>query len=109
MLIICRRYRTSFSAYLEGEIDTRLSQSLEEHLDDCPECAVVLETFRKTIALCQDLPLLPVPNELHSRIMQLLESEFQPELPIMHLTIRRRVTRKGKGNKDKKVKAKVKK
>ena len=102
MVIICRRYRISLSAYLENELDASLNRLLEEHLIDCPECAAVLETFRKTIALCRDLPLLPVPDELHFRIMQLLESEFQPEPPALHLTIRRRVTRKSKKNKSKK-------
>ena len=104
MVIICRRYRISLSAYLENELDANRNRLLEEHLIDCPECAAVLETFRKTIALCRDLPLLPVPDELHFRIMQLLEREFQPEPPTMHLIIKRRVT--GKRKRATKVKAK---
>jgi anti-sigma factor RsiW len=99
MVIICRRYRISLSAYLENELDANRNRLLEEHLIDCPECVAVLETFRKTIALCRDLPLLPVPDELHSRIMQLLEREFQPEPPTIHLIIRRRTARKSKGRK----------
>jgi len=102
MVIICRRYRVSLSAYLENELDAHLNRLIEEHLIDCPECAAVLETFRKTIGLCQNLPPLPVPEELHSRIMQILEKEFQPEPPTLHLIIRRRVTRKNKGRKSKK-------
>jgi anti-sigma factor RsiW len=101
MVIICRRYRISLSAYLENELDATLNRLLKEHLIDCPECAAVLETFRKTIALCRDLPLLPVPDELHFRIMQLLEREFQPEPPALHLTIRRKITRKNKRRKSK--------
>lgn len=105
MVIICRRYRISLSAYLENELDANLNRLLEEHLVDCPECVAVLETFRKTIALCRELPLLPVPDEIHSRIMQILKREFQPELSNMHLIIKRRVTgkrKKNKGNKSKK-------
>ena len=99
MIIICRRYRISLSAYLENELNENRNRLLEEHLIDCPECAAVLETFRKTIALCRELPLLPVPEELHFRIMQLLEKEFQPKHTVLRLTIRRRATRKNKGNK----------
>ncbi|MFA5392850.1 MAG: zf-HC2 domain-containing protein [Candidatus Ratteibacteria bacterium] len=103
MVIICRRYRISLSAYLENELDANRNRLLEEHLVNCPECIAVLETFRKTIALCRDLPLLPVPDELHSRIMQLLEEEFQPQPPTLHLIIRKRkTTRKNKGAKSKK-------
>jgi len=102
MVIICRRYRISLSAYLENELDANLNRLLEEHLVDCPECAAVLETFRKTIALCRDLPLLPIPDKLHFRIMQLLEREFQPEPPTLHLIIKRRATKKSKGSKNKK-------
>ncbi|MCX5643035.1 MAG: zf-HC2 domain-containing protein [Candidatus Omnitrophica bacterium] len=101
MIIICRRYRISLSAYLENELDETLSRLLEEHLIDCPECAAVLETFRKTIALCRELPLFPVPDELHSRIMQLLEREFQPEPPRLHLIIRKTTKKKSRGNKNK--------
>ena len=98
MVIICRRYRISLSAYLENELDANRNRLLEEHLIDCPECVAVLETFRKTIALCRDLPLLTMPDELHYRIMQLLERELQPEPPTLHLIIRRRATRKKKNN-----------
>ena len=103
MVIICRRYRISLSAYLENELDATLNRLLEEHLIACPQCAAVLETFRKTIALCRNLPLFPVPDELHSRIMQILEREFQPEPAALHLTIKRRVTgkrKKSKGSKN---------
>jgi len=102
MVIICRRYRISLSAYLENELDANRNRLLEEHLTDCPDCVAVLETFRKTIALCRELPLLPVPAELHSQIMQLLEREFQPEPPTLHLIIRRRTTGKRKKSKESK-------
>jgi len=108
MIIICRRYRISLSAYLENELDANRNRLVEEHLINCPECAAVLETFRKTIALCRDLPLLPVPDEIHSRIMQLLEREFQPGSPTQHLIIRKKVSRKIKGSKDRKNKVKIK-
>ena len=91
MVIICRRYRISLSAYLENELDANRNRLIEEHLADCPECVAFLETFRKTIALCRNLPLLPVPEELHSRIMQLLEKEFQTEPSTVHLTDRKSV------------------
>ncbi|MBU2495281.1 MAG: zf-HC2 domain-containing protein [Candidatus Omnitrophica bacterium] len=101
MVIICRRYRISLSAYLENELDANRNRLLEEHLIDCPECVAVLETFRKTIALCRNLPLLQVPDELHSRIMQILEREFQPEPPAIRLIIRRKTTKKRRGKKTK--------
>jgi anti-sigma factor RsiW len=96
MVIICRRYRISLSAYLENELDANRNRLLEEHLIGCPECTAILETFRKTIALCRALPLLPVPDELHSRIMQILEREFQPEPTALHLTRKKRATGKRK-------------
>ena len=101
MIIVCLRCRVSLSAYLENELDASLNQSLEEHLADCPGCAAVLETFRKTIALCRDLPLFPVPDELHFRIMQLLEEKFQFEHSTMRLIIKKRVTVKRKKSKRK--------
>ena len=106
MVIICRRYRISLSAYLENELDANRNRLVEEHLIDCLECAAVLETFRKTIALCRDLPLLPVPEELHFRIMRLLEREFQPEPPTLHLIIQRKTTKKRRERKSKKIKLK---
>jgi len=102
MVIICRRYRISLSAYLENELDENRNRLVEKHLFNFPKGAAVLETFRKTIALCRELPLLPVPEELHFRIMRLLEREFQPESTAPRLITRRRATRKKKGNKNKK-------
>ena len=96
MVIICRRYRTSLSAYLESEADTDLSRSLKKHLAGCPECTAFLETFRKTIALCRNLPLLPFPEELHSKIMQKLETELKPHPPTLHLIVKKQVIRKNR-------------
>jgi len=98
VIIKCRRYFTSLPAYLEGELEGRVNQALQKHLETCPECADRLKTLRKTIDLCQEIPLLPVPAELHNRIMENIAAGLKPKAFNLHLIIRKRkISRTGKG------------
>lgn len=88
-IIRCRRYWISFPAYLEDDIGPDLSQILKRHLAVCPACLARLETLRKTLDLCHELPLLPVPDELHRKIMESLPVSVKLTSFTMHLIIRK--------------------
>jgi anti-sigma factor RsiW len=49
----CRQMLHSLSDYIDGELSESLCQELEQHLDGCQNCQVVLDTMKKTIELYQ--------------------------------------------------------
>ena len=49
-LVKCNDCLKQISSYLDGEIDSELKRTLEEHLRGCHHCEVVFDSTRRTIA-----------------------------------------------------------
>ncbi len=96
MLIIkCHRCWSSFSAYLGGELGEGERRVFREHLQECQDCRSAFNTFRLTVDLCRELPLLPVPSEVHQAIMERIQGGLKPPGRKVHLIItKRQVQRK---------------
>jgi anti-sigma factor (TIGR02949 family) len=47
----CRQLLGSLSEYVDGELDDELCSVLEQHLEDCEDCRIVVDTLRKTVYL----------------------------------------------------------
>jgi hypothetical protein len=56
------------SEYLDGELDRSDRETLEAHLQQCAECARVLEDLGKVRAQAREMPRPPAPAELWPRI-----------------------------------------
>jgi anti-sigma factor RsiW len=73
----CRVTLESISAYLDGELDTSVCDSIEQHCEDCRSCAAIVTGLRKSIGLCRQLGTAPLPKPILDRarasIRQLLD------------------------------------
>jgi hypothetical protein len=59
----CRKYKKLFSAYLDGDVDTRERRRFEAHLGKCEQCAADFARFEKVVALTAALPpIQPSPD-----------------------------------------------
>jgi anti-sigma factor (TIGR02949 family) len=69
----CNDIIGTLSDYIDGELSPELCQSLEDHLKDCIDCRVVVDTMKKTIELYklesrnETLPL-KVKERLYARL-----------------------------------------
>src|SRR5438874_1859739 len=67
--------------YLDGELDPITSQTIEEHLRECPKCDQAYKTHRSLIrAIRNATPYFKAPAELRERIQSSLRDEIA-ELP----------------------------
>ena len=57
-----------FSDYLDKEARAAVCRKVDEHLKDCPDCKVYLDTLNKTITLYRDLGDVAVPRDVQSRL-----------------------------------------
>lgn len=75
----CMHLLEELSAYLDGAASQDVCAELEQHLSDCADCHVVVDTLRKTIALYRELPKPGLPSEARARLYKMLDlSEFMP-------------------------------
>lgn len=47
----CKALLAQLSEYLDGELEAKLCDELEQHLAGCDDCRVLADTTRKTLAL----------------------------------------------------------
>jgi anti-sigma factor RsiW len=61
--------------YLDGTISVTVREELEEHLQWCHECYVVLDTTKKTIAIYRDSQIFELPENLRTRLHEAIISK----------------------------------
>ena len=65
----CRRILTSVSAYLDGDLEAGVCESIETHCRDCVGCAEVIAGLRETAGLCRRAGAMPVPEAVRRRAL----------------------------------------
>ena len=70
----CRQLLGSLSEYIDGELQTELCAAIEEHLKDCDNCRIVVNTLRKTVELYeQTAEPAELPAAVRERLFLKLE------------------------------------
>lgn len=63
--------------YLESTLSPELVEKLEEHLRDCAPCRAYLATYRKTKSLAADAGRVEMPEEMKTRLRELLLAQLR--------------------------------
>jgi anti-sigma factor RsiW len=72
----CRQYLGSLSEYVDGELQAELCAQIEEHMRECENCRVVVNTLRKTVELYeQTVPSAELPGPVRERLYARLRLE----------------------------------
>jgi anti-sigma factor RsiW len=62
--------------YCDGSLPEARADEFRHHLCGCLPCYIYLQTYQETIRLTHELPDVPLPEELESRLKQMLEVEM---------------------------------
>jgi len=72
----CRQLLGSLSEYVDGELDDELCSALEQHLEDCEDCRIVVDTLRKTVYLYHATSTDEnIPTDIRQRLYKSLNIE----------------------------------
>lgn len=69
----CREFFEQLSDYIDGELAASLCIELEQHLADCPNCRVVVDTTRKTVSLYRRTGQAELPAGVSERLWLAIE------------------------------------
>lgn len=61
--ISCRHVIREISNYIDGQLPLELRRQVEEHLQHCDRCSVLVDTVRKLLFIVGDEEVFPVPSE----------------------------------------------
>jgi hypothetical protein len=73
----CQRVTAMIRDYLAGELAPEIAAALEEHLRDCPDCTVFINTYRRTAQALQSIRYEDIPAEMQSRVRQFLRAKIK--------------------------------
>ena len=65
----CEHWLEAISDYIDGELPARTCDELEAHLANCPDCTLLVNTTKKSIALAQRLISRQMPEEIKGRLL----------------------------------------
>ncbi len=66
----------SLSDYIDGQLQAELCAEIEQHIIECDNCRVVVNTLRKTVELYQQKPVQTgLPDAVRERLFYKLHLE----------------------------------
>ena len=75
-LVTCDKFLDEMSEFLDENVHGGLRQELEDHVAQCPNCWVMLDTTKKTLKIYKGLELEPLSDALKSRLMAAVEQKL---------------------------------
>ena len=73
----CREYLENLCASVDGEASSEVCREVEKHLEDCPDCRIMVDTLKKTIVLCREGKKIEIPVELASMLAGALKKQWE--------------------------------
>lgn len=77
----CREFCQYLSDYIDGEVALSLCVELEQHLADCPNCRIVVDTTRKTVSMYRRFGQTELPAGVSERLWQAIEQAGLRSIP----------------------------
>ena len=70
----CQALLGYLSDYVDGDLSAELCAEIQQHLDECHNCTIVVDTLRKTISLYREAASEPaeVPSVVRERLFRTL-------------------------------------
>lgn len=76
----CRDFFNQLSDYIDGELAASLCAELEQHLANCPNCRIVVDTTRKTVSLYRSYGQTELPAGVSERLWLAIEQAGFPSI-----------------------------
>lgn len=65
----CHHLLGSLSDYVDGDLKDEICQEIEQHVADCEDCRIVIDTLEKTVSLYRETADEPVvPSDVRQRL-----------------------------------------
>lgn len=80
-MISCKDFLKELNDYLDEMVDPATKQHWQAHVDECPNCFVIVDTTKKTMQVYKGMEEQQLPVDVKSRLMQALEKKMAARRP----------------------------
>ncbi len=75
-MLTCKDFLKELNEYLDETVDVELRQELQRHINECPNCWVIMDTCKKTIHVYKGVEAQTVPDPVRDRLMAALQKRM---------------------------------
>jgi len=75
-LLTCKEFLNELTDYLDDRCDQTLKAQLHNHVSECPNCWVVVDTTKKTIEVYKGMEPQDIPGDVKNRLMLALNKKL---------------------------------
>ena len=75
-MLTCKDLLAELNTFLDDSADPGLRQELQRHVNECPNCWVVVDTTQKTLKVFKGMQVQEIPSGIEARVMQALERKI---------------------------------
>ena len=72
----CKNLIREISDYIDGDLELSVKQELEQHLEHCGECKMVVDQTRLTVDVFCDSKPVELPGDVKSRLHDALRRKL---------------------------------
>jgi hypothetical protein len=74
----CKDALTHLAEWVEGQLPPATHGDLQAHISGCGVCQAMVESYRKTVALCQKALRKDMPSQMLDRLLSALRDKTSP-------------------------------
>ena len=75
-MLTCKQFLQELNDYLDPSTDPAMKCHLEKHVNECPNCFVIVDTTKKTMQIYKGLEPQIIPENVKARLWKALEKKM---------------------------------
>lgn len=75
-MLTCKQFLQELNDYLDPSTDPATKCHLEKHVNECPNCFVLVDTTKKTLQIYKGVEPQTIPESVKARLWKALEKKI---------------------------------
>lgn len=76
-MVTCKEFLQELNEYLDETTDAETKLHWQAHVDECPNCFVIVDTTRKTLQVYKGMEEQEVPEDVRARVWSAIELKMK--------------------------------
>ena len=80
-MVTCKQFLKELNEFLDDSVSEETKGHWQKHVDECPNCFVIVDTTKKTLQVYRGTEPQEIPADVKSRLWDALERKMASRMP----------------------------